>query len=275
MANRSKRRRNGVPQVVSRPVRTRHPVYATAIVSVSLILAVMVVGAWWYHRGPGPVPSPPRDLALERAVLHTIAPLGADEIATLRTHLNPSHLASATRFGVGPVATRDWIPSLMRQRRLMPLSTNRLFRVMPMDYGTPHLTPVAHAMLLNIGERFHAMLDAKGLPPYRFRVTSALRSVDDQIRLRGGGNRNAAARSSHCYGTTVDILYRVFEPPYSPSVAGPSSPKGGLDPVSTDAPRIAAILGRVLIALQAAGDLIVIYERRQPVFHVTVARGFG
>ena len=104
----------------------------------------------------------------------------------------------------------------------------------------------------------------------------------------------AAGRSSHEYGTTYDITYNPTR--YSPAPdALPPPPRvddrvpgflrgavreqlveqqaEDLDRLAADYPsRLTAVLGRALIELEDEGVLAVVRERRQPVYHVTVAR---
>ncbi|MFP4624439.1 MAG: DUF5715 family protein, partial [Gemmatimonadota bacterium] len=117
-------------------------------------------------------------------------------------------------------------------------------------------------------------------------VTSVLRTGRQQAALRGR-NRNAArTTSSHEFGTTFDIAYLSFAGPRSldhPSLAPDSSQPlphtlravlmTRLDSLATrHAPHIEGELGAVLQQLQRDGAVLLLRERSQPVYHITVAR---
>jgi hypothetical protein len=124
-----------------------------------------------------------------------------------------------------------------------------------------------------------------GLPPFRFEVTSALRTAADQAGLRRRNVNAAAGQSAHEFGTTVDLSYAAFAPPAElPTDVVPDAPPW-LTPYLDTVARLAlesvggrkslelkAILGHVLAGLQAQGRVLVTLEELQPVYHITVAR---
>ena len=216
------------------------------------------------------------------------------EKAALRRSKNPRHVALAQALGVDPPETRAEADRLVETGALVRIETDTLYAVLPMTVSLPYLTPSAAAALDSIAVRFRQRLADAGLPPFRFSVSSGLRSAEDQAALRGGNVNAAAGRSSHEYATTYDLSYNPTR--YSPAPdALPPPPRvddrvpaflrararamlvqeqvDALDQLAADYPsRLTAVLGRVLIELEDEGVLAVVRERRQPVYHVTVAR---
>jgi hypothetical protein len=203
------------------------------------------------------------------------------ERAELRTHLNPAHVASARQFGVDGIRDRDAVEQLVAEHALIPLISNEYYSVQRMRYSLPYVTADKANLLKLIGVRFQEALRAEGLPAYRFVITSATRTREDQVALTRVNTNAARSRSSHEFGTTVDIHYARF------SYAGtPDLPAAGFGVsnvllrqllregytrlTGAHHDRLKGVLGRVLTELQAEGVLLVIYERLQPVFHVTL-----
>lgn len=210
-----------------------------------------------------------------------IAPLPAPVQASLREYGNEQHVEAARALGVPRVASRTDVEQLVERQALVRIETNPLYGLRRLQYSLPYVTPSAANLLDRIGHRFHEALDSAGLPPYRFLVTSVTRSTEDQKALQST-NANAASESSHEYGTTFDLHYEQFDFEGRPAVPDTSDiyqdelrrmlaeAYGELS--SSYTPALKSILGHVLLRLQAEEDALVIYERRQPVFHVTAAR---
>lgn len=216
------------------------------------------------------------------------------EIGLLRRSRNARHVELAQRLGAPPPDTRAEIDSLVSALDLRRIETNPNYVVLDGRYSAPYLTPSAAASLDSIAVRFRDRLATKGLPPFRFTVSSVWRSAEDQATLQGRNVNAAAGRSSHEYGTTYDITYNptryspapdALPPPPSvdPRVPGflretvreelVEEQRAALDRLARDFPsRLTAALGRALIELEDEGVLIVVRERRQPVYHVTVAQ---
>ena len=235
-----------------------------------------------------------RWVAGAETAFETIPLLTDDEIALLRRSRNPRHVALAQDLGVGPPDTRAQADSLAARYDLVPIVTDSLYVVLPGRYSVSALTPSAAASLDSVAVRFRGRLAEAGLPPFRFSVSSVWRTGADQAALRGVNANAAAGRSSHEYGTTYDITYNPTR--YSPAPDAPPPPPridprvpgvfegavraalareqaAALGRLAADYPsRLTAALGRALIELEDDGVLVVVRERRQPVFHVTLAR---
>jgi hypothetical protein len=219
------------------------------------------------------------------AILHPLPLLRPVQENTLRRYLNPDQLPVARRLGVEPNQSEAQLERLAAAGRLVRIEDSTPYWIVrELDYSVPLVTPDAHALLLAIGERFHERLERLGLPAYRFEITSVLRSAEDQQRLRQV-NPNAAAESTHLYGTTFDIAYNAFAAPERPIVPVSTPEASWLEPrlvrvgellaetiAARRARELQAVLGEVLIELQNAGMVMITLERLQPVYHMTVAR---
>ena len=249
------------------------------------------VGAW--RGAQATFEAQDRWVAEARAAFESIPLLSDDEIALLRRSRNARHVELAQALGVGPPDTRADADSLAARYGLVALDRDSFYTVLPGRYSVPLLTPSAAASLDSVAVRFRDRLSAKGLPPFRFSVSSTWRTGADQAALRGVNVNAAADRSSHEYGTTYDITYNPTR--YSPAPDALPPPRldprvpgvfesavrarlvreqaAALDRLAADYPsRLTAALGRALIELEDEGVLVVVRERRQPVFHVTLAR---
>ena len=200
----------------------------------------------------------------------------------LRRYLG--HLQTARTLGVGRVSSRQELERLVAANRLVPLRDTSYFFVQELDYSMPYVTPDAAAFLYRMGERFQAALQAEGLPPYRYCISSVLRTGENQQALRRINPNAALGVSTHEFGTTVDVVYHRYDYARQPGEAPAPTPYGFLNARletmrlrSLDAlgmvywQELQGILGRVLIEMQEEGTVLVTLERNQPVFHLTVA----
>jgi len=182
---------------------------------------------------------------------------------------------------------------------LVELANNENIRIKRMGYSQPYLTQEAVALLNEIGRRFRTSLAEDGLPEAIPYLSSALRSEEDQRRLRSS-NSNAAVHSAHMYGTTFDLSYNSwFSTGNNASVVGelwiqhPSIERtlsylrrvrGGtrlhnwykgkvedLERAQTcGTPSHRERLRDILVDLREEGRLFALEENLQPCFHVTV-----
>ena len=124
--------------------------------------------------------------------------------------LQKRQLEAAKSAGLRVIpSTREDIASMMDQ--LVKVRNCRAYSLASMKCSVPYLRPNAEAALREIGTAFRDSLRTKGLPDYRILVTSLLRTGDDVGDLRKT-NALALNNSCHCYGTTFDISYTLFEP---------------------------------------------------------------
>lgn len=207
----------------------------------------------------------------------------ADEQA-LRRYLNSAHVRRARALGVR-ATDEAALDSLLAAGRLVELEDSTLHWIVRPGDSPAYVVPSTRALLEALGARFQSRLLEIGLPPYRIEVTSALRTAERQAELRGNNSNAAAGVSSHEYGTTVDLSYAAFAPPAerpaeifagTPTELAPYLERFvdlAFESVSARKSReLGAIFSDVLQEAQVEGVALVIYERQQTVYHVTVAR---
>lgn len=218
-------------------------------------------------------------------ILRPVAFLTPGEEGALRRYLQAQQLARARSLGVRP-ADAAAVDSLVAAGRLVALpDTTRYWIVRRSGRSGAVVVPSVEGMLTRIGERFHARLEEMGLPPWRFEISSVLRTAADQAALRRSNPNAAAGVSTHEFGTTLDVIYSAYRAPADPLVSFDTDEASWLEPrlrwiSDVAAERVAgrrsgelkAILGRVLREMQDEGLVMVTLERQQPVYHMTVAR---
>ncbi len=205
----------------------------------------------------------------------------------LRRFRNAAHVARARALAQRVVSSeaRD---SLVAAGRLVQLEDSTPHWIVREGSSPAYVVPHVRTLLEVLGGRFQERLAAMGLPPYRLEVTSALRSSERQQELRRSNANASAGVSSHEFGTTVDVSYAAFAPPADPPgeiltrVPTEFAPHLerivdlALESVSARKSReLGAIFSQVLSEAQAEGLALVIYERQQTVYHLTVARALA
>lgn len=226
-------------------------------------------------------------IAVERdslvAALGRVRVLRWREVWGLRRDKNAKQIAVAQSLGVR-AGGQAAIERLVREGRLVPLGDSTEYWVLrKMTHSVPYVTPDARALLVEVGRRFHARLDSAGLPRFRMKVTSALRTDETQAELRKSNPNASQTVSAHEFGTTMDVSYERFAVPAAPRdtarAAAPPVPwemeAAMLEQTAKGNGRaIQALLGRSIAELRAQGALLVMMENGQTVFHFTVARRF-
>jgi hypothetical protein len=237
-----------------------------------------------------------RRIARTDSLFRAVEPLSAAEKQRLRRYLQNEHMARARRLGLAPVRTRRAAADLEQQpdSTVARLHTNDYYIVDPaMGYAVPLVVPSTKHLLARLGRRFQNNLLQRGLPPYRFVLTNLLRTGQDQAALSGENVNAARGQSTHEYGTTFDVFYEWFHhapvhdtlAQHAPSAAD-STRANPLDEQvlrrqlydayvrfgKEHARKIKAVLGRTILEMQDEGLLLAIYERQEPVFHLTTAR---
>ncbi|HUF51611.1 MAG TPA: DUF5715 family protein [Longimicrobiales bacterium] len=141
----------------------------------------------------------------------------SDESALTRFG-NAQQLTRARALGVGRLLSAARLDELRRAGALVLLEDSKYWVIRGMQHAQPLAVPSAHALLTEIGTRFHARLRDIDAPAFRMEVTSVLRSAEDQAALRRVNPNAAAGESTHEYGTTFDVLYSAFAAPTQPIV---------------------------------------------------------
>jgi hypothetical protein len=217
-------------------------------------------------------------------ILRPLPVMTPAEEDALRRFQNASHVARGMAIGVR-VESRELRDSLVATGRLVALEDSTRHWIVRRGSSPAFVVPAVPLLLAELGRRFQDRLDEMGVPPYRIEVTSSLRTAARQERLRRTNANAAAGVSSHEFGTTVDLSYAALAPPAdTPADILDAVPEGlrppmerladlALESVSARKSReLGAIFSRVLYEAQAEGLALVIYERQQTVYHVTVAR---
>ena len=220
------------------------------------------------------------------AVFQPLPLLRPAEEASLQRYDNDTQLARARTHGISPGTSEAQLDELVRSGRLSRLADSTdLWVVRKLDHSAPYVTPAAETLLRELARRFHEALDALHAPRFRLEITSALRTAQNQEQLRLVNPNAARGASTHQYGTTFDVAYNAFAAP-AESVVQPNIPEAEwlgehlealsatqLEVVGARRSReLMAVLGKVLIAMQNEGKVMVTLERLQPVYHMTVAR---
>lgn len=202
----------------------------------------------------------------------------------LRRFLGATHVARARELGVR-VRNSEELDAFLATGELVELRDSTVHWIVREGTAPAYVVPSLRSLLDTLGARFQARLAEMRLPPYRVEVTSALRTSEGQARLRRSNANAAAGESSHEFGATVDLSYAAFAPPADPPETIPTSAPSELRPhlerivdlalesVSARKSReLGKIFSQVLREAQDEGLALVIYERQQTVYHVTVAR---
>ncbi|MEM8599340.1 MAG: DUF5715 family protein [Bacteroidota bacterium] len=221
----------------------------------------------------------------QHAALERIRPLDNEEQRRLRDRpYRPSysaHLAAGRRLGVAPISSDAELQRHIEAGRLVPLVDTEHYTVVVLEHSAPFVTPATMAALAEIGRRFQARLAEAGLPPFRYAISSALRTGASQADLRKVNRNATSGTSSHEYGTCVDLVYtRYFYHPTAPdSTAAPLDAfvhraRERETALLTGAywDHFSGLMGRVLAEMQAEGTWHVLLEERQPVYHITLNR---
>ncbi|MDX1532457.1 MAG: DUF5715 family protein, partial [Rhodothermales bacterium] len=184
---------------------------------------------------------------------------------------------------------RAELSGLAERAGLVEIGENAYYWVAPLTHSVPYVTESTAALLDSIGVRFQERLAEEGLPPYKYHISSALRTQEDQAALRRVNVNAAVGTSSHEFGTTFDIHFKKYryggdaraevraafpDLPYDYLYDEFSDDLAAFYERMTDAyvSRLKALLGETLIELEDEGYLVTVMERRQPVFHTTLAQ---
>lgn len=165
--------------------------------------------------------------------------------------LNPLHVEAGRSKGLAEAPqTRSDINTL----RLKEIKDCRYYVVDKLDYSVPYLTRGGARLLNEIGVNFRDSLEAKGMIPVRFKISSVLRTKEDIKRLKRSGNVNASENSSHCYGCSFDIAWASYDLPKRYNATWD---------------QYRGVMAEVLRDLRNRGDCYVKFEARESCFHIT------
>lgn len=207
--------------------------------------------------------------------LRKVPALSLVEKVRLRRDANAKQIARARVMGIRRNAKLE--AAIAANQLVQIADTNHLWATHNLNFSVPYVTPSAEAMITEIAQRFHQKLDSLGVPRYRIVITSALRTSEKQAALRRVNSNASRVESAHEFGTTVDIAYRRFAPPVDAAPIPADTIRRLADSVlvqtaSLRSAELQAVLGRIIKQMQQEGKLMVMMERSQTVYHITVAR---
>lgn len=176
--------------------------------------------------------------------------------------LNATHLKYAKANGIkGFKSNKEFkqqIGDLVDDDKMVKIETCKYYVVDKLTHSHAYLVPEAAELLEEIGKRFQEKLDEHDLPKRYYQITSLLRTGESQRGL-SRSNVNATTNSSHLYGTTFDITYaKVF-----------TKPKLQKNAEIADGPAI-RLLSEAIGELRKEGRCVVVTERKERCFHITV-----
>ena len=196
------------------------------------------------------------------SLLHP-APIGTVSVDRFRD-LNAVHLKYAKAGGVSPFNTnndlKESVGALIKDDKLVEIKDNRYYRICPLTHSHPYLTPEAKDFLTDLGKLFQKKLNEHDLPKYYFQISSLLRTQENQRRL-SRTNGNAAAITSHAYGTTFDIPYFTV---VKPTLLWKETEV-------TDG-RASKLLSEAIGELRKEGRCVAVTERNEACIHITVCK---
>ncbi len=249
-----------------------------AVVLIVGVLAALVMLNWHITQRTEALAD---ELILQTAAaFEEVPPFTNADATALRRFPNRIHVERARELGIPRIPDREAAVQMLESDTMVRLEDSQYYVVLDLGYSVPYVTQDAANLLDVIGARFQARLRELGLPAYRFLVTSATRTDDDQRRLRQV-NANAAENSSHFHGTTVDIHYARwdYDVTHDSISAGRGISQALLEErlqtanegfIADHHPKLKSILADVMRRTQEDGLVMVTYERMQPVYHITV-----
>ncbi|MDA3900414.1 MAG: DUF5715 family protein [Spirochaetes bacterium] len=216
---------------------------------------------------------------VERSVVENI-PIYSDYATplvekSLRTYLYPFHSAVARKFGVS-LDKQDQIEEAVDKGRLVAVDESSGYYFYGVKNEFRYLTPAALFALNLVVERFSTNMKKHGVDvPVKIAVSSLLRpkNYQQQLKLK---NRNAVDESTHSYGVSFDIFFDDYyvvlvegDRGYSGTIINEIRSRYGFMLGDSLHRQFKAVLAQTLLELQNEGQIYVIMEFRQRVFHVT------
>lgn len=220
------------------------------VIAAILLVTVLVYLALRSIRG-----SSEEGVSIEEVPVSELSP---DEKDQLRRYDNSYHLAVAREKGIAAPFEGDIreTSGIISNYGLVLIEDNKYYELPLLTNSLPYLQPDAAEFLDLLGKRFEERLKNEGVIPYRFSVTSVLRTEKSQEDLRRNNVNATNNESSHYFGRTFDIAQtRFFE-------------RGNPEPVYTY--RLRNLLLRELIEMQNEGLCYVLLEAQTKCIHVTV-----
>lgn len=177
---------------------------------------------------------------------------------------NPVHIKYAKANGIKPFKkNKDFhkeMEMLVKKGELVKIESSRNYQVERLTHSHPYMVPIGKKFLSDLGKRFQKKLDEQDMGRYAYQITSLLRTEETQKSL-GKSNKNASSNSSHLYGTTFDIAYDGLIKKPLPWMK-----------VEVADPKAIKLLSEAIGELRAEGRCVVVTERIEKCFHITVVK---
>ena len=191
----------------------------------------------------------------------SVSVLSRDELRALKKHPNADHLEAVLHSPLKEIIkSHRWFEEnekdVCSKNDLEEVADNAYYIVSVLTHSLPYLTEHTVDFLNTLGERMEATYKENGIIPYRFVLTSVLRTSEDQKKLRSFNYNATKNESAHFFGITFDISQTRF------------AMWDSRESVYTY--RLRNLLARELIKLQDEGKCYVLLENREKCFHVTV-----
>ncbi len=245
------------------PKRKRKPSLSFYIILL-LIAGILVVGVFFYFKKAAVLKVQKKELA---EITNYVS--DCDHVRFASAPIKPSNklndpneaqLIHAEKNGLKhPFTTNQeflsQIDSLKKKQILVEVTENKFYQLKSLTHSQPYLIPEAVDMLNEIGYRFQKRCEEKRYHNYKFRITSMLRTLEAQTSL-SHRNGNATSHTAHIYGTTVDISYKNFFDTQKDTLQSKMEPILAMTKVLTD--------------MRKECKLMVVRERHQSCFHITV-----
>jgi hypothetical protein len=118
----------------------------------------------------------------------------------------------SARSGIVPISTNnEFINVIVKKKRLEKVCSNEYFTIASLSYSYPYLLSSAHSFLYEIAQNFNKRISGSHLNFVRIRVTSLLRTKEQQKKLQEvNENATASKYAPHTHGTSFDISYLNF-----------------------------------------------------------------
>lgn len=192
---------------------------------------------------------------------YSVEVLSKQEKRALKKYPNSFHIDFVKKYGLPKVLDTkkqllDNEEEYTSKYDLEKIDDNQYYEVPWLLNSLGYLKSGAKDFLDDLGEGFNKKLEECGLRSYRFSISSVLRTLEDQKKLRKINVNATQNLSSHFYGLTFDLAQtRFFE-------------EGNDKPVYSY--RLRNLLLRELIKLQDEGKCYVLLENQTKCIHVTV-----
>lgn len=191
-----------------------------------------------------------------------VAPLTPQETRAMHLYTNEMHLDIARSLGMTePLASKTEFENnqsryLVEYKLRRIYDNSKYYKLQGLTMSIAYLQRDAVDFLTTLGKEFQKDLEEAGIQPYRYGISSVLRTIESQNKLRENNVNATKNMTSHYYGRSFDIPEEEF---YE---------VGNNDVFHSK--RLRNILIRTLLDLQAQDKCYIIQEQATKCIHVTV-----